>query len=249
MLGVVVYAGMAIAFAGLASVIKPLAFLGIETRLHGVFVLGAGVLISVVSAFLPAQETRVETIRTHLDEFAPVYQFHEFHTITILAPRERVFRAIQTVTADEITLFRTLTWIRRFGRSGRESILNAPGNVPLLAVATRTGFLPLAEEPDREIVIGTLVASPPGWRPKGAPTPEKFKTLDAPGFAKVAMNFRLEDAGAGVCVVTTETRIYATDASAARRFGAYWRVIFPGSALIRRMWLRALRLRAESAAP
>ena len=31
------------------------------------------------------------------------------------------------------------------------------------------------------------------------------------------------------------------------RFALYWRVIYPGSALIRRMWLRALRLRAERA--
>jgi hypothetical protein len=60
------------------------------------------------------------------------------------------------------------------------------------------------------------------------------------------MNFRIEDAGPTACTLTTETRVYATDASTRRRFAGYWRVIYPGSALIRRMWLRAIARRAES---
>jgi hypothetical protein len=39
------------------------------------------------------------------------------------------------VTADEIALFRTLTWLRRFGRPGPESMLNPPPHVPVLDVA------------------------------------------------------------------------------------------------------------------
>jgi hypothetical protein len=41
--------------------------------------------------------------------------------------------------------------------------------------------------------------------------------------------------------------VFATDPASCRRFAVYWRVIYPGSALIRRMWLRAIRLRAERA--
>ena len=58
------------------------------------------------------------------------------------------------------------------------------------------------------------------------------------------MNLRIEDAGPAACTLTTETRVYATDASTRRRFALYWRVIYPGSALIRRMWLRAIAHRA-----
>ena len=179
------------------------------------------------------------------DSAATGYQFEEFHAIRVHAPRERVFQAIKEVRADEIFLFRTLTWIRRFGRPGPESILNAPENMPLLEVATKTSFLLLAEEPDREIVLGTLVAAPPGWRPKGKPTSAAFRAFDEPGFALAATNFRLEDSGAGETIVTTETRVYATDASTRRKFAAYWRTIYPGSALIRVTWLRAIRHRAE----
>jgi hypothetical protein len=164
--------------------------------------------------------------------------------------KTRCYRALKLVTADEIALFRTLTWLRRFGWPGAESILNSPSQVPLLDVAARTSFLVLAEEPHREIVLGTLVSAPPGWRPSGKPTPDSFKALfvttNHPGFAPAAMNFRIEDAGPAACTLTTETRVYATEASTGRHFARYWRVIYPGSALIRRMWLRAIARRAES---
>jgi hypothetical protein len=248
MLGVgLVYAGLIAVLVGAASLLKPLAFLGIRTRPRGALVLGIGLIVAAVGAFLPARDTRVEAIQTHLDEFAPVYQFNEVHRIQVRAPRNRVYRAIKEVTADEILLFRTLTWLRRLGRPGPESILNAPERLPLLEVATRTSFLLLAEEPEREVVVGTLVLAPARVQIKAQPTPDDFKALDTSGFAKATMNFRLEDLGTGTCIVTTETRVYATDASARRRIGAYWRVIYPGSAFIRRMWLRAIKRRAEAA--
>lgn len=59
------------------------------------------------------------------------------------------------------------------------------------------------------------------------------------------MNFRIDDVGPGVCQVTTETRVHATDDDVRRRFKVYWRLIYPGSALIRQTWLRAIKVRAE----
>ena len=240
-----VYAGFVLAFLGFVSLIKPLKFLKIRSRARGGLVLLAGVLVVIAGMALPAPETRIVEPRTELDRFVPVYQFSEFHSIQVAASRERAYRAIKAVTADDIVLFRTLVWIRRFGRPGPESIMNAPERQPLLDVATRTSFMLLSEEPGREIVVGTLVVAPRGWRPRHHPTPEDFKNLHAPGFALAAMSFRLEDTGPDACRVTTETRVYATDAGARRRFAPYWRVIYPGSALIRRMWLRAIRVRAE----
>ena len=241
------YVGLVAMLLGGISLARPLVFLGIGTRSRGALVLGVGFTAAAVALSLSTRDIRIEATRTRLDEFAPVYQFNEVHRIHVGAPRERTYRAIKEVTADEILFFRTLTWIRRLGQPGPESILNAPERLPLLEIATRTSFLVLAEEPGREIVIGTLVAAPVGARVKAQPTPEDFKALDRPGFAKAAMNFRIEDAGPDACVVTTETRVYATDTTTRRRFAAYWRVIYPGSALIRRMWLRAVKLRAEAA--
>jgi hypothetical protein len=244
---ILVYAALAAMFLGAVSVARPLKFCGIASRPYGMVVMLCGVAVFVIGVNLPAPEKRIAARTALLDDFVPAYQFAEFHAVRIKAPRERVFAAIRDVPANEIMLFRTLTWIRRSGQPMPESILNPPPNEPILSVAMRTGFMKLAEDPGREIVLGTLVAAPPNWRPKEdkKPTPEDFKALHAPGFALAAMNFRINDAGNGETLATTETRVYATDASTRRKFATYWRLIYPGSALIRVMWLRAIQHRAE----
>ncbi len=213
----VVYLGLITAFFSAVSLVKPLSFLGIRTRRRGVFFLALGLVFVVIGWALPAKEVRVAAPRTQLDQFAPVYQFNEFHAIRMRVPREQAYRAIKSVTADEILLFRTLTWIRRFGRPGSESILNAPERQPLLDVATKTSFLVLAEEPNQEIVVGTIVVAPRGWRPSTRPTPEDFKALRGPGFALAAMNFFIEDAGPGLM-----SRWVMPLACAASRASASW---------------------------
>lgn len=115
----------------------------------------------------------------------------------------------------------TTEWCATSGR--RPPTRCSPGIEPLLEVATRSGFDTLADESNRELVIGTHVARN----------------------AFAAMNFRVapEDGGS---LITTETRVFASTASARRGFTWYWRLIHPGSALIRRSWLHAIRKRAES---
>lgn len=218
MIGAVfLYLGLSLVLAGLV-----LLFTRWRWRRHVVL---AGVGLAMIGVLLPAHETRITEPRTRIDQFAPAWQFHESHVVRTDVPCAKTWAAIKAVTAGEIRLFRTLTWIRRLGRPGPESILNAPDRTPILEVATRSGFRLLAEDVEREIVIGTIVIPP--------------------ARARAFMNFRVTDVGSGSCLVTTETRVYATDAPARRRFAMYWRVIYPGSALIRRMWLRAVRERAE----
>ena len=243
---VLVYLGLLISFVGFIASIKALGFLKIDSRPRGLLVLTVGIVTVIAGFALPAPGVRVAAPVNHLDEFAPVYQFHEFHSIRIAAPADRVYAAVKQVTPDEISLFHTLTWVRRLGRPTPPGILNAPGHQPLLAVATRSSFLLLAEEENREIVVGTAVLVPKGWRLNRQPAPEDFKAVRAPGFALASMNFFIQPEETNVCVLSTETRIYATDAASVAKFGRYWRVIYPGSALIRRMWLRAIKRRAEA---
>ncbi len=177
---------------------------------------------------------------TRLDDFAPTWKFREIHHLFITAPPDRVYEATKAVTAGEIRFYRALTWLRRLGRPGPPDILNPPPHRPLLEVATQTGFLLLTDSP-REIVIGKVVIAPPGAR--GPRTAEQYRTLAGPGWARATMNFLIEPRGSG-SLITTETRVHASDARTRRRFGLYWALIYPGSALIRRMWLRAIRRRA-----
>jgi hypothetical protein len=243
---VLVYLGLFLIFVGVITTVKPPKFLQINSRARGALVLVIGVAMGVGGFAMPAPEVRVAVLASRLDEFAPVYQFREFHSIRVDAPADRAYAAIKQVSADEIPLFQTLTWIRRGGRPSAPGILNAPEHQPLLAVATRTSFLLLAEEPNREIVIGTAVLVPKGWRLNRQPTPEDFQAVRGPGFALASMNFFIQPEGTNACVLTTETRIYATDSASVAKFARYWRIIDPGSALIRRMWLRAIKRRAES---
>ena len=181
---------------------------------------------------------------TRLDEFVPVWQFGEHHTIRVAASPERVFDAVKRVRASEITFFRTLTWIRRGGRKLPESILNAGDTTPLLDVATKSGFIYLANDAPRELVVGTMLIAPPGAR--RPLTPQTFTAPLPPGYALAAMNFLVKPDGPNASIVSTETRVFANSSESRKRFARYWRLIYPGSVLIRRMWLRAIRKRATT---
>jgi hypothetical protein len=236
------YLGLAIALAGAVMVVKPIRRLRIRTRLSALGLTAVGLAVSGTACILPTREMRVGRAETHLDEFVPVWQFSELHSLRVAAPPARVYDAIKRVRADEILLFRALTWLRRGGRPGPESILNAGTSESIIDVATRSGFVRLADDLNRELVVGAVVVAPPGTR--GTLTPEVFRKALPPGFALAVMNFVVTPDGADASVVSTETRVFANSPDARRRFAAYWRVIYPGSAIIRRMWLRAIRRRA-----
>lgn len=241
----VVYLGLMIAVAGLVFFAKPIRWLGIRTRRRAVAMTAVGVLMVGIALILPVSESRISRVATRLDEFAPVWQFREFHTISIAAPPARVFEAIKRVRSDEIFLFRTLIWIRSGGQPPPKNVLNAAKRFEsLIDVATHSTFVHLADDAPREFVVGTVVGWPLGAR--WTITPEVFQKPLPPGFALATMNFLVTSDGASGSVVSTETRVFANSPSARRRFAAYWRVIYPGSAIIRRMWLRAIERRATS---
>jgi len=246
--------GIALAFVGFVSLVLPRRlrrFLRLERRRRGLLLLALGIGVMVAGMLLPPPgEQRALTSAARIDDWMPRYQFVERHEIVVQAPPERAYQAILGVTAREIRLFRLLVWLRspRFPwqREGRVSVLNPDAERPLLETAIRGGFLPLTDEPPKEVVLGSLIFAtgklPSEWNPS------IFRELQGPGFVKATINFRVEPVGMDggkSCRVTTETRVFATDRASLRRFAAYWRVIYPGSWTIRYFWLRAIRDRAE----
>lgn len=152
---------------------------------------------------------------------------------------DHVWRAIEQVRPREIRLFMLLTFLRGLGRTRRND-----ADLPLLDVARAGGFAEIGRT-DHELVLGTIGQF---WRlrPRGCQrtitSPESFMAFAEPGFAKAAINFLATPREGGILLVT-ETRI-AAFGDARRRFAMYWRLILPGSALIRRQWLAAIRRRA-----
>lgn len=162
---------------------------------------------------------------TLLSELLPEYDFRERHSIEIDAPPTDVMQAVKAVTIEEMPIVRSLFRLRGLPTKGE--------------VLELEGFAPLGEEADREIVVGG-VGQP--WRATGGMRRGvDFRSFVEPGYAKMAMSFRV-DGG----TLSTETRVLLTDAGARRKFRRYWLAIRPFSGVIRRLWLRAAKRRAEA---
>ena len=236
------FAGLLI-LVGVLCVVKPIGWLRLRTRRRAAMAAVAGVLLAAATLFVGTGTSRVSTPLSQLDAVFPVFQFREAHVLDIDAPADRVYKALFEVTPEEITGYRTLTWIRCLGRCGGDNIMNPTSRTPILESALKS-FRRLAERPNEELVFGGFVAAPAGTA-RRTWTTETFVGLTEPGFAKVAMNFRLAPLGDRRTRLDTETRVQVTDAWTLRVFAAYWRTIYPGSAIIRRSWLRAIKARAE----
>ena len=164
-----------------------------------------------------------------LADALPVYHHHERHTIRVSATPERALAAAREARLEDVPLVRVLFKLRG---------LRAAPRCPLWDALVAQGFQRLGED--------TLVVVGRPWSPGGnLRQVDDFVAFGEPGYAKIAMDLRAVPDGGGARL-ETETRIYLTDASARRRFGAYWLVIRPVSGLTRRGWLRAAKRRAES---
>ncbi|HEV8190405.1 MAG TPA: hypothetical protein VGP82_02825 [Ktedonobacterales bacterium] len=182
-----------------------------------------------------------------LDELMPAYDFREVHAVTIHATPERIWRALHEVTPADVPGVKLLFGIRMLPTRlrGRRAARFADER-PFLAQMQSGGFTLLGEITEQELVVGVIGQF---WRPLGA----TFKRIDGahafilwnqPNYAKSAMNFSLHEVSNG-WRLRTETRVATPDRATRRKFGVYWRLIAPGSALIRRLWLRAVGRRAE----
>jgi hypothetical protein len=179
-----------------------------------------------------------------LDEFLPAFDVNEVHSVKIDAPPAAVMDAVRRVTSAEVPLLVVLMAIRRLPELARGAW--RPPRGPLPDALEAAGFAVLRDAPD-ELVMGVVGRF---WRPSGdlrRIDPAEFRDFAEPGWTKAAVNFQVERRE-GLTLLTTETRVAATDASAQRRFRCYWRVVYPGSAAIRVAWLRAIRRRAIRAA-
>ena len=163
-----------------------------------------------------------------LSEQLPEYDFAERHELAVDAPAERTLAAAREVALRDAPLIGLL-----FGLRGMRS---GPGS--LFEAMRAAAFELVAEEPGREVVLGA-VGRP--WQPRGGIRGGvDFRSFAERGYAKMAFNFVADGR-----TLATETRVLLTDAASRRRFRAYWLAIRPFSGLIRRLWLRAAKRRAE----
>ena len=182
-----------------------------------------------------------------LDRFMPVYEVVERHAIRIDAPADATFDAARQADLFDAPLVRAIF-------KGRELLLGAAaggrsGRRGLLAEVQALGWLVLAENPGREVVVGAVTKP---WEAnvtfRGVP-PERFASFAEPGFVKIAWTLRADPDGSGGSIFRTETRAVATDADARARFRRYWAFLSPGIILIRRASLAVVKADAERQRP
>lgn len=181
-----------------------------------------------------------------LDRFLPEYRHNEVHETVISAPFESVRRAVREVKGREIPLARLLFGIRLLpGRLLGRRMPERDDEKTILDSALASGFILLSESPD-EIVLGVVGQF---WKLTGEIVrlsgPEEFLAFSREGYAKGAVDFTLEEQADGRVRLRTETRVLPLGRGASRRFGLYWTVVQPGSALLRQAWLSAIRRRAQ----
>lgn len=183
-----------------------------------------------------------------LDRYLPEFDVRERQTRLMHADVGAVQTAIGQTDLTGIPVVRALLVLRALPGRLRARLGGPATPVPppfTLADMPRAGWTPLAEGPE-EVGFGTLTQP---WRIGNEASQvvdrESFAALSTPGYAKVAFSIRADPAGPHRTRVTTETRVATTDPGSRRRFAAYWVVVGPLSALIRRLVLRRLALHVE----
>ncbi len=174
-----------------------------------------------------------------LDDFLPEYEFSERHRLAIGAPAGRIGVAVRTVSLTDMPIARVLWAIRRLGRPYGDA------SRPFVDGALENAVV-LDDVPGEGMVLGLTGQF---WRLRGgdrgtrARTAEEFLAYARPDACKAVIDFRIDPS-----LLSTETRVHVPDSAACRKFGRYWLVIRPFSGLIRILFLRAVRRRAEAAA-
>jgi len=241
-LSTLAYSGIVLALCGLANLALPFRFLGIRKRAVGALILAGGVGLAIAALLWPAPIIRVAQHRTLLDDIMPEYQFSERHSARIHAKPEQVMQAIHESTFRDMKSLDTLLKIR--GAALRiQDTGGAFRDKRILDTFSASGYLFGGSEHEIVMCGGANVRAK---RLLEARTVQEFADDREQGGVKIAFDFNVEEAGGGWSTISAETRVVALDDVTRRGMGRYWRLIVPGSGLLRRQWLEGIKKRAES---
>ncbi|MFF0572206.1 hypothetical protein ACFYT7_31855 [Streptomyces sp. NPDC004041] len=167
--------------------------------------------------------------KTLLDQHMPKWHFREHHWVAVDAPCDEVLQAAQEITWRQAPVARfLLTFTRnKLHPDGRVLDDFAMGGDTVLALN------------ETELLYGGI-GSQAGPVTPDRPMSEVFHDYREPGCTKVGFNMRYADG-----VLSTETRILATDEKTRRSFGHYWAVIRIPSGLIRIALLAAVKRQVD----
>lgn len=241
LLSMLAYTGIIVAVLGLANLVIPLRFLGVPKRAVGAVIFFASVALSLAALFWPASIIRVAQHKTVFDDIMPEYQFGESHSARIHARPEQVIQAVRQSTFGDMKSLSRLLKIRAAALRIHDTG-DSLQNIRVLDGFSASGYVSGGSEHEIVMAGGANVRKNRGL---DVHTLEQFAEYREQGAVKMAFNFNVQDAGGGWSRITTETRVLALDDLTRRGMGRYWRLIVPGSGLLRRQWLDGIKRRAE----
>jgi hypothetical protein len=179
-----------------------------------------------------------------LDRFIPEPEVAEHHHIDVNAPADIVMATAKDMEFLESPVIRAIVKVRELALGGAPDDREHP--TALLDQMLSIGWVVLAEQPGREIVLGAVTQP---WQAapvfRSIPAAE-FRDFAEPGYVKIAWTLRADPIDVFRSTFHTETRVCTTDTAARRRFRNYWSFVAPGVEVIRMAMLGPLRCAAEA---
>jgi hypothetical protein len=160
-----------------------------------------------------------------LSDVLPRWDVRKRHAIELASTPERVWSAVHETTLAEMPVARVLFRLRGLPSAADRSLLDLEG------------FLRIAEQPGRELVVGAV--GRPWIVTERLRRDADVRTFSEPGYAKMALNVTYDGH-----TLATETRVQLTDSRSRVWFRCYWLVVGPFSGVVRKAWLRAIARRA-----
>lgn len=242
--------GIIIFLVGTISLIQPLTFLFVFSRIYAAIVLSVGILISILSLVWPVK-VNYSTDNLKIDDLLPDYSFGEYHEVSLDASVDKAKHTLQTTGVSAIPVIHLLMKIRGIAdeKDMSDIVANNQANSETFSTPDFNFFM---VDPAEYISVMIMKASVIAGGSKKLPAPpeisklEQFTAFNNPGYVKVAINFRFISLDKQKTLLSTETRVQGTTSGDSRLFGLYWRIIYPGSAIIRRVWLDTIKKIAEN---
>jgi hypothetical protein len=188
-----------------------------------------------------------------IDQYLPYYDATEVQELRVNAAPEVIYATIrETDLTDPVinALFAIRELPDRIARRWRgEPPRGAPTRFTFADLTkSEMGWVLLGEEPGIEFVVGSVGRfwrRDYGWKPV---PPEQFVAFCEPGYAKLAVSFRVEPIEEGQSLLRYEARTAATNETAQRYFLRYWRLIHLGVKIVMRRALERIGEEAEQRA-